>query len=198
MTVQVAGQASLETLVSNSPFGNVTATASASGAGRTLEFRGVLVDTGETFINLYETSTARSMWVGLNQSGPVAVVKAYHESNDTITVEYQGRELILPLKQARVGLLPPIPATGQSSPSIPAFPTAQIGGKTGPVPALSTAPSTLPMMTDSEPTEASADLDRIGEEIRQKRTARMPFDGPKPELLPAKASASTAPQYKPR
>lgn len=98
-----AGPVDLDGLLSRSPFsGPTSAVTVASNIDSALEFRGVLVDRGETFFSLYEASSRSSLWVGLNEAGNPYVVQNYDSSTAQVVVQYQGRTLTLPLKQAKV------------------------------------------------------------------------------------------------
>lgn len=58
----------MDVLLNNSPFSGPAAAPAAANTktDSLLEFRGVLVDRGETFFSLYETASHFSLWVGLS------------------------------------------------------------------------------------------------------------------------------------
>lgn len=103
--VAQAAPADLDGLARNSPFSGAPTTAAGNSADTTLEFRGVLVDRGETFFSLFEVSTRQSLWVGLKEAGNPYLVQNYDGNTAQLQVQYQGKTLTLPLKQAKVGTM---------------------------------------------------------------------------------------------
>lgn len=92
----------LDELVKNSPFGQRAADSPPGNAAGPLELRGVFTDQGEVFFSIYETSSRVATWVGLNESGNPYTVRRYDAAKGSVAVEYQGREVSLQLKQAKV------------------------------------------------------------------------------------------------
>ena len=170
----LAAPANLESLLQNSPFGNPAAAAGGNRPDATLEFRGVLLDRGEPFFSLYETSSHSSLWVGLNEPGNPFKVQGYDRDKGTVTVEYQSRTLILPLKQAKIIALAPVQPAAPN-PNMP-------GGPSGPM--VTGAPGTggpQPMATLGTPSEDAARLSAIAEEIRRRRALRQQSPQPAPQ-----------------
>jgi hypothetical protein len=101
-------------LLSNSPFGQVTAAAAAVPGE--LEFRGVVQEEGAYFVNLFNPTTKTSQWVAVNGQAPGVEVKSYDATAEKVQVTLGGRALSLPLKQAKVTLakvaVPPPPSEG--------------------------------------------------------------------------------------
>lgn len=101
-------------LLTNSPFGQVTA--ATTGAPGELEFRGVVQEEGQYFVNLFNPTTKTSQWVAVNGKAPGLEVKSYDATAEKVQVTQGGRALSLPLKQAKVTLakvaVPPPPGEG--------------------------------------------------------------------------------------
>ncbi len=117
-----AAAVDLDGLLSNPPFAAHAAPAATGAAAEsTLEFRGVLVDRGESFFSLREVSSRLSLWVGLNEPGHAFVVESYDPATEQVTVQYQGRTLTLSLKQAVISAAAaaaPIAAPAGSPPGL--------------------------------------------------------------------------------
>jgi len=143
----------LKGLLSNSPFGSRPTAGEAGASATPLELRGVFVDHGEPFFSLYETSTRTARWVGLNEAGNPFTVRRYDLAQGVVTVEYQGREFPLGLKQAKVVALPPAP------------PLAVAATGPGPIPAP-------PAAKPGTPAEEAARMAAIAQEIARRRAMR--------------------------
>ena len=95
----------LQALLNHSPFGHVEIGAGpAIVVDSPLEFRGVLEEHGRKLFSVYETGTRRTAWVDLNDLVNGFSVKAYHDEQPNIVVEYQGKILTLALKRAAAGV----------------------------------------------------------------------------------------------
>ena len=106
-----------EGLRKNPPFGPAPANvAVGSVAGTPVEFRAVLEEGGSRFFSLYDTVTRRSNWVNLDDPANGFSVKEYDETNLSITLEYQGRLLTLPLTRSRVMTTAAAPAPAVTVP----------------------------------------------------------------------------------
>ena len=146
-----AAAPTIDNLLQNSPFGGPGATGAGARSDAPLEFRGVLVEGGESYFSIYEAATHSSLWVGVNEPGNPYKVQAYDAVKGVVTVEYKGGLVTLPLKQAKVLVLAPTappPATGPS----PA------GGPVGPGNVTTTNPAGDPV--------------KMMEEIRRRRALR--------------------------
>jgi hypothetical protein len=152
IAAEPAANSSLDSLINSSPFGQV-ANAPAAVQANPLELRGVFVDKGETYFSLYEVSSRISRWVTVNETGNPFVVKGYDQTKGIARIEYQGREISLGLKQAKVvAMAAPTPAPNQPGPA-PGQPVAS------------------PANPGAQPDEA-ARLAAIAEEIRRRRALR--------------------------
>ncbi len=106
-----------QALLSNPPFGQVAA--SATAAAGELEFRGVVQEDGISYVNLFNPTTKESQWVAVNGQKAGLAVKAYDAQEEKVQVTQGGRSLTLPLKQAKVALAkaavpPPAGETGEN------------------------------------------------------------------------------------
>ena len=92
----------LQNLVKNSPFGEGKAPGEKSGS---LEFRGVYVDQGVTYFNIYNPATKSSTWIaqGETSTGPLNLaVKSYDETADTVVVENNGQAVKMVLHKSQI------------------------------------------------------------------------------------------------
>lgn len=156
----------LDSLVKNSPFGSAASPVIAGAESGQLEFRGVIVDKGETFFSLFEPSTRQSQWVGLNESGAPYTVQGYDSATQTVKVLYRNQTLSLTLKRAQVIV--------QAAPSV---------APVGPAPAPGGAPA---VVSGPAPDEA-ARLAQVAEEIRRRRALRAQGAIPQPPPAPSNA-----------
>ena len=141
--------ASYEELLKNSPFSQRAAVADVVTTATPLELRGVFVDHGEPFFSLCEVSTRTSRWVGLNEAGNPFTVRSYDPAKGQVKVSYQGRELVLGLKQAT------IIALAAPAPVVPPPPGAP-----------------QPAATSTPPNDEAVRLAQIAEEIGRRRALR--------------------------
>ncbi len=106
----------LDALVADSPFGapagggrNVT-----PGATGPLELRGiVLVDDAYQF-SIYDQSSGKADWVKIGERGFPFVARSFNQERDALTVDHQGRTLVLALQAAKTGT-----AGGNAPPASP-------------------------------------------------------------------------------
>lgn len=94
-------------LAASSPFLPPQAASAPTGptVGAPLENRGSLDTPGVGLqVRIYDPSRKVGAWLRVNEKDPAYdfVVKQYDTSRDTATVEYNGRTLILPLREAKV------------------------------------------------------------------------------------------------
>jgi hypothetical protein len=92
-----------QTLLANSPYGQVSTT--APGAPGELEFRGVVNEQGGYLVNLYNPATNTAQWIPVNGRAPGLEVKSYDATTDKLQILQGGRQATLSLKQARVSQL---------------------------------------------------------------------------------------------
>jgi len=156
--LRVSGAEPIDGLLKNSPFAQRSAGPEAGAANAMpLELRGVFVDQGETFLSIYDPASHAGRWVGLNEAGNPFTVRSYDAAKGLATIEFQGRELSITLKQAKIVNLPPAAVAGLApAPGAGALPRP---GPTATVPA-------------GTPTEEAARLAAIAEEIGRRRALR--------------------------
>jgi hypothetical protein len=165
-------------LAPSSPFLPSDAAQAAGTAENTpLELRGILADAGGYRFSIYDPARHTGQWVRLNEPGHDFTVRTHDVARDTVTLDYQGRVLTLPLRTAKVtGLASAEPASGLASGPRP---TPGPAGA-GPVPRPPTP-------------EETARYNRAVEEIARRRALRekgpgpMPTPGPKSGPMPIPA-----------
>lgn len=160
----------LNTLVTNSPFGQpaAPATAAADQQSSALELRGVLLDQGEYFFSLHDPVKRASQWVGLKESDQIYFVESYDPVAGAVRVKFRDQVITLLLKRAQVL----VQTTQQIASSQPA-------GGTPPQVGASTPPS-----------DEAARLAQIAEEIRRRRAIRAQAAG---QTLPAQPQSGSGP-----
>lgn len=106
-------------LLENSPFVPAAGPAAATVAEEKsqLELCSIVRIGDEIEFNLYDSAAKKSTWAKLGESGHDFLIKAYDAQGSTITIDFQGRTLSLPLRQAKIGTMsmaslpqPPMPA----------------------------------------------------------------------------------------
>ncbi|HXA14578.1 MAG TPA: hypothetical protein VNW23_05580 [Opitutaceae bacterium] len=153
-------------LTPGSPFMPPDAAGGANAtANSPLELRGILATPNGYKFNLCDPSGHVNVWLGLNAAGQPFVVRAQDIAHNSVTVEYQGRQLTLSLPQPKITAsampMQQPPMMGQ-----PPMPQA-VGGN--------------PPVVDEQQR-----LERIAEEIRRRRALRagMQQPGNQPVLQP--------------
>jgi hypothetical protein len=155
----MAGSARADTaLMDASPFLPAGASVAPVAAEGSIEFHGYLATgEGERF-SIYNPATKTATWVGLNEAGRPFLVRAHKivgSDTDQITVEYQGRTLVLALKAAKI--------TAVTLPVMPAFGPPPFAPAPGAAPAVQGTPPALP---------AGASLDDWAAEVQRRRALR--------------------------
>ena len=123
-TITARAEIDLQGLVKNSPFGEGRAPAEKSGA---LEFRGVYVDQGVTYFNIYSPATKSSTWIaqGENSNGPLNLaVKSYDEVGNTLIVENNGQAVKMKLHEPVILKLEAATPIQAEARNVPALTTA--------------------------------------------------------------------------
>lgn len=97
--------ADLGGLATNSPFAPVASAQAAANTAQPLEYRGFYVqESGKPRFNLYDPATQKSTWVEQDETGQPITIRSYDASNDTVVVDWKGKNLSLTLKKAKVQL----------------------------------------------------------------------------------------------
>ena len=150
-------------LAPSSPFAPPDGTATVAADNQPLELRGILMDGGGYRFSIYDPAKKSGQWVRLNEAGNNFTVKTHDVARDTVTLDYQGRVLTLPLRAAKVvGVTLTEPSSG------PRLTQGPPGA--GPVPKPGTP-------------EEAARFNRAVEEINRRRALRE--KGPLPTPNPA-------------
>ncbi|HSY53408.1 MAG TPA: hypothetical protein VK785_03125 [Opitutaceae bacterium] len=135
--------------------------ANATTANAPLELRGILATPNGYKFNLCDAAGHVNVWLGLNAAGQPFVVRAQDIAHNSVTVEYQGRQLTLSLPQPKITAsaapMQQPPMMGQP----PILPQA-VGGNT-------------PVVNEQQR------LERIAEEIRRRRALRAGMQQPLPQ-----------------
>src|SRR4051812_20573644 len=88
-------------LAAKSPFlPPATQTVAAVTEGASIELRGITSAGGGVMFSIFDASKKTGTWVRLNETGNDFVVTKYDTNNDTVTVEHQGRPIVLALKES--------------------------------------------------------------------------------------------------
>jgi len=102
-------------LLSDSPFGAARAgTTAGKIPEEALEFRAVLEENGARIFSIFEAKTQRSTWIELQHPVNGLTVESYDDRKEIVQVEYQGKHLTLPIRQASglsAATSVPLPAT---------------------------------------------------------------------------------------
>lgn len=92
-------------LVGNSPFASGLRAGPSPGLVAGLEFRGVVRDGGEVWVNLYDPASKRAQWCPVpGASADGATMESYDQDADHLVIVVGGRRLELALRQGRVSL----------------------------------------------------------------------------------------------
>ena len=158
----------------------------ANPENQPLELRGILMDGSGYRFSVYDPTKHTGQWVRLNEAGHDFTVRTHDVARDTITLDYQGRTLTLPLRSAKVvGMA--VPIESPTGPAPGSGPGPGPGYGPGPVPRPGSANSGMgPQPKPSSP-EETARFNRAVEEINRRRALRggtgtspgsMPMPGP--------------------
>jgi hypothetical protein len=114
----------LDALVADSPFG-APAGGSRPGAPSAtgpLELRSIVFVDGAYQFSVFDQGTGKAEWVKIGESGFPFVARSFNRERDSLTVEHQGRTLVLALQPAKTAASgtntppPPSPLPGAMAP----------------------------------------------------------------------------------
>jgi len=148
-------------LAAKSPFTAAPATGAAAAAENTpLEFRGYMEMAGGVQYRLYDPAKKSGIWVTLNaRNADFGVVAKQHDSaKETLTIEYQGKTLTLPVRKAKVV------SSGNAGQAVP--PAAV------PVQANVPAAVTQAVVLNPTPADEQRRLDAVAAEVARRRALR--------------------------
>lgn len=157
-------------LAPTSPFTPPDSAGQSGAAENTpLELRGIMADGGGFRYSIYDPAKKASQWVRLNEPGHDFTVRTHDVAKDTVTLDYQGRVLTLPLHTSKVvGLAIVTPPANEP-------------------PAASNGPRPVPGATGVGPVpkppspEETARYNRAIEEINRRRALRTTGPTPPPK-----------------
>ena len=147
-------------LAATSPFLPPDGSSGTATENNPLELRGIMMDGSGYRFSIYDPVKKVGQWVRLNEGGRDFTVKAHNVGGDSVSVEYQGRILNLPLHSAKVVGVAVADVTSGPKPN-----PVVMGG--GPVPHPPTP-------------EEQERYKRAVEEINRRRAARGKESGPLP------------------
>ena len=165
----------LDTLVTDSPFvpasGGARAVAGATGP---LELRGIVFDEGAYRFSVFDQGTGEANWVTLGERVQSFLARSFNQERDLLTVEHQGRTVVLALQPAKMASgaaamnQGPVPLPGAGEPGTrrnngAIQPGGNASNAAGPVPMPPPGPAANP-----NPAEAQR-LQNLALEIRRRR-----------------------------
>lgn len=157
----------LEALVADSPFqlaaGGRSGAAASTGS---LELRSVVLVDGAYQFSIFDQGTGESSWVKINERGHPFVPRSFDRERDSLTVEHQGRTIVLALQPARMASGPP--AAGVPPPPLPGADGNQGNRRNVPANTGNPAPGSPPATSAANPAEAQR-LQNLADEIRRRR-----------------------------
>jgi hypothetical protein len=138
-------------LAQSSPFlaRNQPGSAQAGGPTEPVELRGIMSTADGIAVCIYDTAKKTGTWVGLNEPGYDFLVRSADASGDSATVRYQGRDIKLTLRSAKVASS----GTGQA--------------------AIAGSPDALsPAVLNPTPGDEQKRLDAVAAEVHRRRQER--------------------------
>ena len=146
-------------LTTESPFLPAGAPAAAATENAGLEFRGVMVtNQGPVFLIVDPTAPAKKgVWVRLNETGRDFSVKNYDAQSDTVSVDFRGRLLPLPLVKSKVG------SSGMPMPSMAGTTPGGQPPIAGPI---------SPVVLNPTPADEARRLEAVTQEVLRRRQLR--------------------------
>ena len=93
-------------LAPSSPFlpadAKETVGAAQAGPAGPIELRGIMSTAEGASFCIYDVAKKSGTWVGLNEEGHDFIVRAHQVENDSVTVEVQGRSIMLALRKPKI------------------------------------------------------------------------------------------------
>jgi len=172
-------------LTTESPFLPAGAPAAAATENAGLEFRGVMVtNQGPVFLIVDPTAPAKKgVWVRLNETGRDFSVKNYDAQSDTVSVDFRGRLLPLPLVKSKVG------SSGMPMPSMAGTTPGGQPPIAGPI---------SPVVLNPTPADEARRLEAVTQEVLRRRQLRQATPAPgTPQVPPSPNPMQSASQPRP-
>ena len=117
----------LDALVADSPFGAPAGGGRAATPGATgpLELRSVVFVDGAYQFSVFDQGSGKADWVKIGEHGFPFIARSFNQERDALTVEHQGRTMVLSLQAAKTGTA----AGNQPPPSPSPLPGANRNGQ---------------------------------------------------------------------
>jgi hypothetical protein len=191
-TAQTTGKAAaapradpLDGLVADSPFlspagGMRSAAATSTGP---LELRSVVFVDGAYQFSIFDQGTGESDWVRIGEGGYPFVARSFNRERDALTVEHQGRTLVLALQPAKMASgaaaqpqsQPPLPGPGDATNRKGNPPPGQ-----GPPHTAANASNNAPTPPGATSAAEAQRLQNLADEIRRRRGTGSQMNLPQP------------------
>jgi hypothetical protein len=120
--------------------------------GAPFELRGITAAGGGVMFSIFDPAKKTGMWVRLNEPGNDFMVTKYDTNNDTVTVEHQGRPIVLALRESKVV------AASYSTPTVR--------------PNTANTPPMVPTAINPTPGDEARRLEAFQAEVNRRREAR--------------------------
>lgn len=180
----------LDALAADSPFMPGTGARGVANASTgPLELRGIVFVDGAYRFSVFDQGTGESNWIGLDEREQPYVARSFNRERDTLTVEHQGRTIVLTLQPARMASsgtsMPnspsPLPGQGQG----PGDPTNRRNNQPSGAVSGGPVPTNVPAAGAPNPAEAQR-LQNLADEIRRRRGmgSRINLPQPQPQQQP--------------
>lgn len=154
----------LDALVADSPFQSATGGRSgAAVATGPLELRSIVLVDGAYQFSVFDQGTGEASWIKIDERGHPFVARSFDRERDSLTVEHQGRTLVLALQPARMASGPAMAAAPP-----PPLPGGDNQGNRRNAPAANAGPGGPPASSATNPAEAQR-LQNLADEIRRRR-----------------------------
>lgn len=180
----------LDALAANSPFLPGTgARGVANAATGPLELRSIVFVDGAYRFSIFDQGTGEANWVAIGDREQPYVARSFDREHDSLTVEHQGRTMVLSLQPARMASSgtavhpspSPLPGQGQGDPTNP----TNRRNNQGPTPASGIPTGSGPMPNANTPNAAEAQrLQNLADEIRRRRGAGSRINLPQAQPQP--------------
>jgi hypothetical protein len=170
----------LDALVADSPFGATSGgnRSGTPGAAGPLELRSIVFVDGAYQFSIFDQGTGKSEWVKIGETGFPFVARSFNRERDALTVEHQGRTIVLPLQPAKMAAAgnavppgpSPLPAPNRNGGTAPAPSNANPGpnGQNGVPNNANAAPPPAAANSNTSSGEAQR-LQNLADEIRRRR-----------------------------
>jgi hypothetical protein len=165
----------LDDLVRQSPFVPSSGAVRGEASRGELELRGVVWDRGSLRFSIFDRGTGESTWTRIDEEGLPFRARSFDREKDTLTLEYQGRVIVLELAEPQLSETQgPIEPAGNAPPlpmNLGPGGTVNPPGQPGGLPAPATQPG--------NGANDSQQLQQMADEVRRRRGVGPPPEPPK-------------------